>query len=217
LVERVFGPSGAEQPAEDAEADDDSFRAHMRKKARQCWEFHAHATNETTRALAIATLATASIDKLSARAQHLDHHGGAVAEIAGDRGLLFACQRHLWALLNDWDHDARQAEQVAAVKHHLAGDLPALQRQLRRAVLEVGAGVWSRLETRYSSWPWRLIAAAAAGADAAADVHAEFAAEPECCLDSWFSTWLRGLLRVRSYHPTPIYRETHSVGQFVDM
>ncbi len=93
----------------------------------------------------IAVVATAPVDKVSAQMQHLDYNGSGIAEVTlKERGMLSACQVHLWELLNDW-YEARHSNKFAGVARHLSYpvDFPD---EARRAVLELAAQVWARLE-----------------------------------------------------------------------
>ena len=63
-------------------------------------------------------------------------------------------------------------------------------QDIAKDTLALAGVVWARLETTFSSYPWKLL-------ESGATVFAEFASTPDCCLDSGFSKVLRrsGALR----------------------
>lgn len=96
---------------------------------------------------------------------------------------LSACLCHLlewrldgrWALLKFFGMDAG----------HMAN--PESMRWARRVLLQVGAGIWLRMELRFASWPYRLqwlITDSTSEAEKD-EVAQQFIDEPACCLGSF--------------------------------
>jgi hypothetical protein len=135
----------------DAEDEARAFRILAGRKLKKCRAFLGD--ESCARSLAIASVGTAPLDKLSSRLQHLDSVGSACAELSMPRGVLYTCQTHLWSLLNDWSL-MRHSDKWQVVVSHL-GDAATLQQESRLALLSISGHVWSRLELRYGGWPWR--------------------------------------------------------------
>ena len=58
---------------------------------------------------------------------------------------------------------------------------------------KVSSKVWSHLALRIWGWPWRLLYASdpRLTQPERAEIFQDFLDEPECCLDTWCSYWLR--------------------------
>ena len=104
---------------QDPEADSFHATAHQRKTA--SLEFVSDLPVSGL-ALGISCVACLPIDRLSNRLQHLDHRGGAFAELtdASGKGIVISTQEHLWELLNPW-YVSAHSSRLNSMWWHLEG------------------------------------------------------------------------------------------------
>ena len=204
VIRRAWKPeelreNDAAAAADDPDREQSTWKVYTGKKLRKAVAFVQEP--DTPQTLSVSLLTTQPLDFLSARLQHLDATSTARGELAAKNGLLLQCQQSLWLLLNAWK-DSQTAECFTAVLSDLRAtqgdhfDFEAMLAEFYRATLEVGSAVWARLEVRFTSWPWKLITGLwppryGFSAAEALQVHLDFWSECECCLDGWFSLWLR--------------------------
>ena len=134
--------------------------------------------------------------------QHLDVGGYTLKELVSSSGILQAFHAHVWALLNPWSAGSAHSQKMFTMVSHLCEYVgPGFDRQkcynkFRAFTLTIGAAIWARMDLKYSAWPWRLLRGVRTSADttlADAELNA-FYNEDKCCLDSWWSLWLRSTL-----------------------
>ena len=129
-----------------------------RKSPRQARVEHRGDHGEAVQALGVALVASAPIDRLSYRLQHLDCAGGSCAEMVhrGPSCPMIACQKHLWEVLNPW-FESPHAGHFEALFWYLSVlgvDMKQVVCNARAISVGLGAGVWM-LELRRPYYQYR--------------------------------------------------------------
>ena len=137
-----------EEPADADVADHAlSFVELLGRKVKTSHEFLCEAENE--KLLCMATAVLEPVDKLSARLQHLDAHGSALAELVSKKSPETRSQQHLFQLLSPASSDdgaalPRAAIPVPLMIHHFPGETQEILGNVRKSSASLSAQIWAR-------------------------------------------------------------------------
>ena len=147
VLGRVFNMTTGLDPDDDPEAADqddqeswNKFCAQQKKKA----STFLGDIPKTEQYLMVACMASAPVDRLSARMQHLEHHSHALTELPG---LVDECSKHLWLQLNS-DKSDNAGKHVHTIIHQFeSADLTeSTRRTASETTVCIAAQCWARME-----------------------------------------------------------------------
>ena len=209
-LSRGLEPEEDEDDAADAGDGEEvsAWLIYANRKMKQCVDFVEDP--ESAEAVCLATLLSMPLDKVSARLQHLDDVGSGLGELTMDRGLLEACQREYFCLMDGMFGSDRfgsdcQDKRLEALDHHF-GSPDGLASRARGIILSLAANVWVRLELRFLEFPWKLIGSQFASRAGRLQIFQDFFDARPCCLDEWVGQWLRASLARPEDLEKPTYR-----------
>ena len=151
LLPRVLSRAFSQDGSQRNEDDENDYRAHCHKQQNISLELFAQ-QDVCSVTLGFALLGTWPVDRLSHRIQRLDVTSNSMTELTDTRegNKLTECLQIYWGMHNSW-HESDEGLYTQVVLAHMdANGVPwdAQHDGLRRTLVSMAAGVWSRLVLR---------------------------------------------------------------------